>query len=51
MSLSVGYLRTSQLISNIDRGLAYPGVYGEFENGEYADQSGSPHQRQRSGVP
>ena len=47
----MGNMRTSQLISNIDRGLAYPGVYGEFENGEYADQSGSPQQRQRSGLP
>ena len=39
MSLSVGYLRTSQDILNINRGLAFLGVPGEFVNGEYADQS------------
>ena len=43
-------MRTSLAILNIDRGLAYRGVYGEFENGEYADQSGSPQHRQRSGL-
>ena len=42
MSLSVGYLRTSLVILNINRGMAYLGVSGEFENGEYADQSGYP---------
>ena len=34
----MGNKRTSLLILNIDRGLAYLGVSGEFENGEYADQ-------------
>ena len=42
MSSRMGNMRTSLVILNMDRGLAYPGVYGEFENGEYADQSGYP---------
>ena len=37
MSLSMGYMRTSLVLLNIDRGLAYLGVSGEFENGDYAD--------------
>ena len=51
MSLSVGYMRTSLDILNINRGLAFLGVSGEFVNGEYADQSGYPQHRQRSGLP
>ena len=51
MSLSVGYLRTSLVIFNIDRGLAYLGVSGEFEYGLHADQSGYPKHKQRSGLP
>ena len=47
----MGNLRTSLVLLNLDRGLAYLGVSGVFENGEYADQSGYPHQRQRSGLP
>ena len=50
MSLRMGTMRTSLAILNIDRGLAYLGVSGEFENGEYADQSGYPQHRQRSGL-
>ena len=42
MSLSVGYLQTSLVIFNIDSGLAYLGVSGEFTYGVYADQSGYP---------
>ena len=51
MSLSMGYMRTSFVILNIDRGLAYLGVSGEIENGEYADLSGYSQHRQRSGLP
>ena len=51
MSLRMGTMRTSLAILNIDRGLAYLGVCGEFEYGEYADQSGSLQHRQRSGLP
>ena len=51
MSLSVGYLRTSLVKFNIDRGLAYFGVSGEFKYGVSADQSGDPKHRQRSGLP
>ena len=45
------YRRTSLLILNIDRGLAYLGVSGEFEYGLHADQSGYPKHKQRSGLP
>ena len=51
MSFRMGKMRTSLLILNIDRGLAYFGVFGEFENGENADQSGYPQHRQRFGLP
>ena len=51
MSLSVGYLRTSLVIFNIDRGLAYLGLSGEFKYGVYADQFRYPKHRQRSGLP
>ena len=51
MSLSKGYVRTSLLILNIDRGLAYLGLSGEFENGAYADQSSYSQHKQRSGLP
>ena len=51
MSLRMGTMRTSLAILNIDRGLAYLGVCGEFEYGEYADQSDSLQHRQRSGLP
>ena len=49
--LRVGIKRTSLVILNIERGLAYLGVSGEIENGQYADQSGYPQHRQRSGLP
>ena len=42
---------TILFILNIDRGLAYPGVSGEFENGEYADHSCYPQRREKSGLP
>ena len=51
MRLRMGNMRTSLVILSIDRDLAYLGVSGEFENWEYADQSGSPQHRQRSGLP
>ena len=51
MSLRIGNMGTILFILNIDRGLAYFGVSGEFENGEYADQSGYPQHRQRFGLP
>ena len=51
MSLRMGYMRISLVVVNIDRGLAYLGVSGEFENGEYAEQSSNPQHRQRSGLP
>ena len=51
MSLRMGTMRTSLAILNIDRGLAYLGVSGEFEYGEYVDHSGYPEPRQRSGLP
>ena len=44
-------MRVSLVILNIEIGLAYIGVSGEFEKGEYADQSGYLHHRQRSGLP
>ena len=47
----MGNMRTSLVLLNLDRGLAYLGVSGVFENGEYADQSGYPQHRQRSGLP
>ena len=47
----MGYRRTSLLILNIDRGLTYLGVSGEFDNCQYADQSGYPQVRKRSGLP
>ena len=50
MSLSMGYMLTSLVILNIDRGLAVLGVSGDFENGEYADQSSNLQHRQRSGL-
>ena len=43
-------MRTSLVIVNIDTSLAYVGASGEFENGEYADQSGYPQHRPRSGL-
>ena len=51
MSLRMGNMWTILFILNIVRGLAYLGVSGEFENGEYADQSGYPQHRQRSALP
>ena len=39
------------VILNIERGLAYRGVSGVFENREYSDQSGHPQHRQKSGLP
>ena len=50
MSLRMGNMRTSLVILSIDRDLAYLGVSGEFQNWEYADQSGSPQHRHRSGL-
>ena len=44
-------MRNSLVLVNLDKGLAYLGVSGVFENGEYADQSGYPQHRQRSGLP
>ena len=44
-------MRTSLVNLNLDRGLAYLGVSGVFEKGEYADQSGYPQNIQRSGLP
>ena len=46
-----GKKRTILLILNIDRGLAYLGVSGEFDKCHYADQSGYPQNRKRSGLP
>ena len=46
----MGNMRTSLVILNIDISLAYVGVSGEFENGEYADQPAYPEQKQRSGL-
>ena len=51
MKLRMGNMRTSLVILSIDTSLAYVGVSGEFENGEYADQSGYPQHRLRSGRP
>ena len=51
MSFRMGNMRTSLVILSIDRGLSYLGVSGEFENGEYADQSGYPQRREKSGLP
>ena len=51
MSLSMGYMRTSLVILNIDRGLAYLGVSGDFEHGLNADQSGYSQHIQMSGLP
>ena len=51
MCLSMGYMRVSLAILNKDIGPAYLGVSGEFQNGEYADQSGYPQHRQRSVLP
>ena len=50
MSLRMGIMRTSLVILTLDRGLAYPEVAGEFENGEYAGQFGYPYHRHRSGL-
>ena len=47
----MGNKRTSLLILIIDRGLAYLGVSGEFDNFQYGDQSGYPQNRKRSGLP
>ena len=47
----MGNKRTSLLILNIDRGLAYLGVSGEFDSCQYEDQSGYPQIRKRSGLP
>ena len=49
MRLRMGNMPTSLVILSIDRDLAYLGVSGEFENGEYADQSGYPQHSHRSG--
>ena len=49
-SFNMGNMRTSLLILNIDRGLAYLGVSGEFENEAYADQTSYPQHKQRSGL-
>ena len=51
MSLRLGNMLTSLVILNIDTSLAYVGESCEFENGEYADQSGYPQHRLRSGLP
>ena len=42
MSLRMGYMRTSLVILNIDRGLAYLGMTGDFEHGLNADQPAYP---------
>ena len=42
MILRMGVMRTSLVILNTDRGLAYIQVSGEIENGEHADQPGYP---------
>ena len=47
----MGYRWTSLLILNIGRGLAYLGMSGEFDNCQYADQSGYPQNRKRSRLP
>ena len=39
MSLRIGNMRTSLVILNIDKGLAYLRESGEFEYGSNADQS------------
>ena len=49
--LRMDNMLTSLVILNIDTSLACVGVSGEFENGEYADQSGYPQYRLRSGLP
>ena len=41
---------TSLVILIKDRGLAYPEMSLEFEYWEYAEQSGYPQHRQRSGL-
>ena len=46
----MGNERTSLLILNIVRGLVHLGVSGEFDNCQYADQSGYPQKRKRSGL-
>ena len=46
----MGNMRTSLVVLNIIRGLAYLGVSGEFQYREYADQSGYSQHRQRSGL-
>ena len=51
VSLRMGNMRISLVILNIDRGLAYLGVSGEFKYVVYADRSGYPLYRQRSGLP
>ena len=51
MSFRMGNMRTILFILNIDRGPAYLEVSGEFQNGEYAGQSGYPQHRQRSVLP
>ena len=51
VSLRMGNMRTSLVLLNLDRGLACLGVSDVFENGEYADQSGYPQHRQKSGLP
>ena len=43
-------MRTSLVILNIYRCLAYLGVSGDFEHGLYADQFAYPKQKQRSGL-
>ena len=44
-------MRTSLVTLNMDTSLAYVGVSGEFDKCQYADQSGYPQNRKRSGLP
>ena len=47
----MGNMRTSLVILNIDRGLAYLEMSVEFDYGKKADHSAYPQHRQRSGLP